>query len=696
MWDNLSYQPTVWILIFLLVVFPNTESLAGSSDALGCTIGLLILFGSATSGFAYLVSFAFKDAATAQISVLFISFVLGLILGIVGIVLRIIASTRDIYHSSLRYLFALFPPFNLADGLHNLVLRNTWGFAELTAPNKYVPLSWKISGLNLTFLAVESVVFLLATILLDYGLNTPLLQEWCMKSSINKQLDQLDEHYAEIIEEDEDVKAERERVSSGNAYDDSVIMLNDVKKIYGSYGGSGFKYAVKGVSVGIPNGECFGLLGINGAGKSTTLSILSGALPPSAGEAFVAGLNLSTHVHSCRRKIGFCPQFDALFELLTGREHLILYARIKGIYEKDIPFVVEGKIKEMGLTDYADQAAGQYSGGNKRKLSVAIAMIGEPSIVFLDEPSTGMDPVARRFMWEVITDIVTKREKCSVILTTHSMEECEALCTRIGIMVGGKLRCLGPSQRLRSQYGHGYQIEINYIHPTEEHLHEVFMSIVGSIDGIDMSKFGFNNTVNNEESNFAFGGQDINLNKTQVQQALRVAGKMHWEPRILEGTQAQHGSGNEIYTNLNGTEAVVSAKLLASWWYFENAYDDTCNLFRNEYGDFKVREQQISKVRYEVLSINPNGTPRQISSMFALVENRKATLKIQEYSISQTSLEQIFNQFASTQEEEEVRPMVSNTTNSRNNTNNNRNYNQASNDDTAVEIQQATVPQVTV
>ena len=124
--------------------------------------------------------------------------------------------------------------------------------------------------------------------------------------------------------------------------------------------------------------------------------------------------------------------------------------------------------------------------------------------------------------------------------------------------------------------------------------------------------------------------------------------------------------------------------------------DDTCNVFRNEYGDFKVREQQISKVRYEVLSINPNGTPRQISSMFALVENRKAALKIQEYSISQTSLEQIFNQFASTQEEEEVRPMVSNTTNSRNNTNNNRNYNQASNDDTAVEIQQATVPQVTV
>ena len=142
-----------------------------------------------------------------------------------------------------------------------------------------------------------------------------------------------------------------------------------------------------------------------------------------------------------------------------------MYARIKGIAEKDINRVVDAKISEMGLTEYADRLAGTYSGGNKRKLSVAIAMIGEPSIVFLDEPSTGMDPVARRFMWEIISDIVTKREKCSVILTTHSMEECEALCTRMGIMVGGVLRCLGSSQRLRTRYGHGYQIEIGMMIP---------------------------------------------------------------------------------------------------------------------------------------------------------------------------------------------------------------------------------------
>jgi ABC-type branched-subunit amino acid transport system ATPase component len=166
---------------------------------------------------------------------------------------------------------------------------------------------------------------------------------------------------------------------NSGAAESSTILVKDFKKIY-----STGKYAVKGVSIGIPNGECFGLLGINGAGKSTTLSMLSGEFKPTVGEASLAGLNLLTEVHKCRRKIGFCPQFDALFELLTAREHLELYARIKGIAEEDIKRVANGKIAEMGLTEYADRLAGTYSGGNKRKLSVAIAMIGEPSIVFLD------------------------------------------------------------------------------------------------------------------------------------------------------------------------------------------------------------------------------------------------------------------------------------------------------------------------
>ena len=450
LWDNMSYQLTVWLIVILVSVFPNTKSLSGP-DTIGPTIGLLILFGFAISGFTYLLSFCFSTPSGAQVAVIFIVFILGLILSIVGLVLRQIPATSKAYMSVIRYIFAIFPPFAFGDGLNNLSLRETFSFTELKGGKLYDPLDWNITGMNLTFLAVEGVVYLLATILYEYLGQIPAFQG---KAGVLPPDDN--------SLKDDDVLVEETRVASGAA-DDSSIIVRDFKKIY-----PGGKYAVKGISLAIPTGECFGLLGINGAGKSTALNMLSGEFRPSAGSAHLAGLDLLKDVHKCRRKIGFCPQFDALFELLTAREHLQLYARLKGINEVDIPRVVDQKVAEMGLTEYADRAAGTYSGGNKRKLSVAIAMIGEPSIVFLDEPSTGMDPVARRFMWEIISDIVTKREKCSLILTTHSMEECEALCTRIGIMVGGVLRCLGSSQRLRSKYGHGFQFEIGMVIPSAE------------------------------------------------------------------------------------------------------------------------------------------------------------------------------------------------------------------------------------
>ena len=117
-------------------------------------------------------------------------------------------------------------------------------------------------------------------------------------------------------------------------------------------------------------------------------------------------------------------------------------------------------LQDVNLTEFANVTAGSYSGGNRRKLSVAIAMVGNPPIIFLDEPSSGMDPEARRFMWEVISKIRTERKKSSIILTTHFMEEAEALSTRMCIMVNGGLRCLGSAQHIKAKYGGGYEIEV--------------------------------------------------------------------------------------------------------------------------------------------------------------------------------------------------------------------------------------------
>lgn len=168
--------------------------------------------------------------------------------------------------------------------------------------------------------------------------------------------------------------------------------------------------------------------------------------------------------------IGYCPQFDALFTNLTVKEHLEFYAHIKGVVPRMRRTVVERQLIEMGLEQYKNTHANKLSGGNKRKLSVAMAMIGNPPIVFLDEPSTGMDPKAKRFMWNIIAKISTLRKKSAVILTTHSMEEAEALSTKLGIMVDGTFKCFGSAQHIKNKFGDGYEVEIKISIPSSEEL----------------------------------------------------------------------------------------------------------------------------------------------------------------------------------------------------------------------------------
>lgn len=155
---------------------------------------------------------------------------------------------------------------------------------------------------------------------------------------------------------------------------------------------------------------------------------------------------------------------------MTVEEHLDYYARIKGIRKHLIAPLVEKQIKEMNLEEHRKKLAGALSGGNKRKLSVALCVIGNPPIILLDEPSAGMDPEARRFMWSVVAKISQQRKKSAVILTTHSMEEAEALSTKMGIMVkGGIFKCFGSSQHIKSKFGTGYEIEVKVrkINPDE-------------------------------------------------------------------------------------------------------------------------------------------------------------------------------------------------------------------------------------
>lgn len=255
-------------------------------------------------------------------------------------------------------------------------------------------------------------------------------------------------------DEDEDVQEEREKVKDLKSQDISnhQLVLRDVTKYYKNF------LAVQRLSIAVKGFECFGLLGINGAGKTSTFQMLTGDEKISYGDAWVNGLSLKSSMNEVNKRIGYCPQFDALLDDLTMAETIKIFCLLRGIRCKDIRYINETLANEFGFKRHLNKKVRALSGGNKRKLSTAIALIGDPNVIYLDEPSTGMDPLAKRYIWQVINRI-RDSGKC-IVLTSHSMEECEALCTRIAIMVNGNFMCLGSIQRLKSRFSEGYTLNI--------------------------------------------------------------------------------------------------------------------------------------------------------------------------------------------------------------------------------------------
>ncbi|KAB7497430.1 ATP-binding cassette sub-family A member 3, partial [Armadillidium nasatum] len=280
-------------------------------------------------------------------------------------------------------------------------------------------------------------------------------------------------------EEDEDVKTERQRIQNTNfeeLFKTDKLVLRDLCKSY-----TEGVFAVNKLNLGVPLGECFGLLGINGAGKTTTFKMLTGQLPVSSGDAYVNGYSVKSNIKKVQQEVGYCPQFDALLDQMTGRETLRMFARLRGVPESRIDESIKTIADQLLVTTHLDKQVGKYSGGNKRKISTGIALIGDPPLVLLDEPTSGMDPVARRHLWDALNS-VRDTGRC-IILTSHSMEECEALCTRIAIMTNGTFRCLGSPQHLKSKFSEGYSIVLRIsLSDTEDIEDENFSQVPHEMD----------------------------------------------------------------------------------------------------------------------------------------------------------------------------------------------------------------------
>merc|ERR1712025_1158412 len=207
--------------------------------------------------------------------------------------------------------------------------------------------------------------------------------------------------------------------------------------------------------------------------------MLTGLFSPSRGNASVSGYDLRKELKSIYDVMGICPQFDICWPDLNVEDHLYFYARLKGMSKEKEQAAVNTLINEVGLADAAKskKKAKELSGGMRRRLSLAMSLIGEPEVVFLDEPTTGLDPETKRNIWALLDKV--KQGRC-IILTTHSMDEADALCGRIGIMSHGLMRCIGTNLHLKNRYGNGYKVEIRFDPERLDTAHSFIMQLMPS------------------------------------------------------------------------------------------------------------------------------------------------------------------------------------------------------------------------
>jgi ABC-2 type transport system ATP-binding protein len=223
--------------------------------------------------------------------------------------------------------------------------------------------------------------------------------------------------------------------------------------------------AVDGLDLLVPGGTVFGLLGPNGAGKSTTLKMLTTLLRPSAGSARVDGLDLATRPREVRRRIGYVPQLVSAEGALTAYENLMVFAQLYGVPRRERRDRIRQALELIGLEDAADVVVKRYSGGMIRRLEIAQAVLHRPAVLFLDEPTVGLDPVARRTVWEHVREL-RARFGTTVLLTTHYMEEADELCDEVAILHQGRVAALGSPARLKAQVGEGKTLDDVFAHFT--------------------------------------------------------------------------------------------------------------------------------------------------------------------------------------------------------------------------------------
>ncbi|XP_031243974.1 ATP-binding cassette sub-family A member 3-like isoform X2 [Mastomys coucha] len=429
LWDLIIHF-IACVLLLLVFLYTDVDILLEKYHFLD-TMFILMLFGWSIIPFIYLLSFCYNNSTNAYIKIFVFNHCLGFISIIVDAVVQIIPDIKTNTKNLILNSMLLLPIYNLGMSIskyHDIQeirkLCSSLGYLNTIPSCKSkiidIPIysmDQKAIGRHVTAMAATGLIYFLLIILLEttsWNLKVFIyryvffgIYRIFYKATISKELSG--------DSEEEDVQHEREIILHHPWHSlNSTVLIKELIKIY-------FKIpptlAVRNISVTIAKEECFGLLGLNGAGKTTTFKILTGEEIATSGDVFIEGYSITRNILKVRSKIGYCPQFDALLEYMTSQEILTMYARVWGIPENNIRPYVDNLLKMLYLKPQAEKFIYTLSGGNKRRLSTAIAIMGNSSVVFLDEPSTGMDPLARRMLWNTV--IKTRESGKVIIITSH-------------------------------------------------------------------------------------------------------------------------------------------------------------------------------------------------------------------------------------------------------------------------------------
>ncbi|TMW69304.1 hypothetical protein Poli38472_001460 [Pythium oligandrum] len=655
------------LIIGALIAMPlSNRALSGSSEVWALLV-LVFIHVLVIILLTYLFSRGFTNYARAQMWIFVFVLGSGGILSIFSFVCRVtdfeFSSTfylSDLDRDYLRWFFLIFPGYALNNGIFELATRKiTRG--SLYGPSRDTDPQSSFFGLNrgfgkdedctacwesnvegccvrgtmdfdvlfapIIYMLVEAFLIILFVYFFEKCGCVCRCRWWCRwlccKSSAQQTGKALngptEDDGTDEEDEDHDISMERQRVAelnNGVADADDVIVLQDVEYRY-----STGQVGLRGLNLAVRRGEFIGLVGESGSGKTTLAKLLTRQIIASKGSVSVGGQEVNAAGQFKAQDgefVGYCPQFSALHDTLTVEEELTLYANVRGIKAHLIQQEVEEKMTQLGLLEWRAMQTSLLTFVIKRKLSLAIALLGNPRLVVLDEPSTGLDLIARRRMWSLLSKLCVSK-RITILLLTRSMEECEAVCSRVGILVNGKMKCLGSVEHLQQKLGNGYTMEVSVDEDSTAAELERLESEVRSLA-------------------FAEGSAEADLT---AEQAVKLAVALHRPARgaLLMSTGRREGW---LVRSASGSY-VIRVERFCMWWLRQNRIEFLIEYFMRRFMGIRVIEHHGVRIRFYIPSSGSDDMAAvSKETIFSVLAEEQAPLRIRNYEVTDTSVDDVY------------------------------------------------------